>query len=188
MKQDIAAYLVDSFVDYAGKEHRFVACALSQSPEEVEDTLRVGWVDKHGILNNADPLNHEIYRLVTVGIAICNPVDDYDLEKGKQIARHKAAHVEGLPCLYTANKGVITKELVETFLNQQVKFFKENPEKLIPGYKTEKIKYEAGQKAKQAIANLSPEERVAYELAASGIDLSKFSDLAKVYKKYVRDE
>lgn len=33
MKQDIAEYLVDSFVDFKGDVHQVVLCALSQSPE-----------------------------------------------------------------------------------------------------------------------------------------------------------
>ena len=42
MKQDIAEYLVDSFVDFKGAIHQVVLCALSQSPRPVEsDTLMV---------------------------------------------------------------------------------------------------------------------------------------------------
>ena len=46
MKQDVAEYLIDSFVDFKGEEHKIVACALSQSPEASEDgcKLAVGWV------------------------------------------------------------------------------------------------------------------------------------------------
>ena len=33
MKQDIAEFLVDSFIDYKGDEHKIVLCALSQTPE-----------------------------------------------------------------------------------------------------------------------------------------------------------
>ena len=48
MKQDVAEYLIDSFVDFKGEEHKIVACALSQSPEESEDgcKLAVGWVNE----------------------------------------------------------------------------------------------------------------------------------------------
>ena len=34
MKQDIAEFLVDSFIDYKGDEHKVVLCALSQTPEK----------------------------------------------------------------------------------------------------------------------------------------------------------
>ena len=54
MKQDIATYLVDSFVDYAGKEHKIIACALSQTPEDSSHNLKVCWV---GSENNTEKLN-----------------------------------------------------------------------------------------------------------------------------------
>ena len=47
MKQDIATYVVDSFIDFAGKEHKFVACALSQTPDDKEADPMVGWVREY---------------------------------------------------------------------------------------------------------------------------------------------
>ena len=184
MKQDIATYLVDSFVDYAGKEHGIVACALSQSPENEEDSvLKVGWVDKTDRLYVDAHLCHDVYRLVTIGIAICNPEDEFDVERGKNIAYNKAANIENLPRIYTPNKGVITKEIVDTFLKQQVKFVKENPERVIKGYVEAKKAYEETQKAKADIDNLSDDEKVAFNLAVKGFDLSKYMNLAKIYVK-----
>lgn len=186
MKQDIATYLVDSFKDYAGKEHTFVACALSQSPEnEVDATLKIGWIDKTDRLYTDSSLCHDVYRMVTIGIAICNPEDEFNLEKGKNIAYNKAANIEQLPRIYTPNKGVITKEIVDVFLKQQVQFVKENPEKLIKGYLEAKKAYEETQKAKADIENLSEDEKVAFNLAVKGIDLSKYVDLAKIYIKKI---
>ena len=184
MKQDIAIYLTDSFVDYAGKEHKIVACALSQSPETFLDGgLRVGWVDdRNRFLDTVEP-DEMIYRMVTIGMAVCNPTDEFDEEKGKKIAYNKAANVEGLPRLYTAGKGIITRELVEVFLNQQVKFVKENPEILIPGYDKAKAAYEAKVAAETAIENLTEDERTVFNLAIKGINVSKCVDLAKIYVK-----
>ena len=59
MKQDIATYLVDSFIDFEGKEHKFVACALSQSPEG-PDRLMVGWTDDFDKMNSKEDLYHEV--------------------------------------------------------------------------------------------------------------------------------
>lgn len=186
MKQDIATYLVDSFIDYAGKEHKLVACALSQTPEDADHTLKVCWVDsKNNTLPDAN-IYHDVYRLVTIGIAVCNPEDNFNEETGKKIAYNKAANIEYAPRLYTTNRGVITKELVDTFLKQQVQFIKENPEKVITGYLKAKADYEALEAAKKEIDNLSDEERVAFNLAVNGGDLSKYTDLAKVYNKKLR--
>jgi hypothetical protein len=121
--------------------------------------------------------------MVTIGIAICNPEDEFNLEKGKNIAYNKAANIEQLPRIYTPNKGVITKEIVDVFLKQQVQFVKENPEKLIKGYLEAKKVYEETQKAKADIENLSEDEKVAFNLAVKGFDLSKYMNLAKIYVK-----
>lgn len=181
MKQDIATYLVDSLIDYAGKEHKLVACALSQTPEDSATTLKVCWVDSEdSALSNAN-IYHDIYRLVTFGIAVCNPEDNFNEETGKRIAYNKAANIEYAPRIYTTNRGVITKELVEIFLKQQLQFVKENPDKIIPGYTKAKAAYEALESAKKDIDNLSHDERVAFDLAVKGHDLSKYTNLAKVY-------
>lgn len=181
MKQDIATYLVDSFIDYKGRERKIVACALSQTPHDDNWKMRIGWVNHFNtILPQAD-IYEEVYKMVSIGIAICNPSDPFDEEVGKKIARSKAENAEGLPRIYTPCKGIITKELVDTFLNQQVQFFKENPETLIRGYNEAKEAYEAAEKAKAEIDNLTPEEKAAFDLAVKGIDLSKYTDLAKKY-------
>ena len=185
MKQDIATYLVDSFIDFEGKEHKFVACALSQSPESDDSRLMVGWTDDFDKMNSKEDLYHEVYRLVTVGFAVCNPNDEFDEEKGKKIAHAKASNMETLPRIYTPCKGVITKELVDTFLKQQVQFAKEDPERLIKGYDAAKKVYEETRDAKTAIEQLQGDERTAFDLAVKGIDFAKYIKLAKIYAKRI---
>ena len=185
MKQDIATYLIDSFIDYAGKEHKFVACALSQSPEPGDDKLMVGWINHYDQLDRHENICNEIYRLVTIGISICNPEDVFDEETGKRLAKAKAGNIETLPRIYTTNKGVITQELVDAFLQQQVKFFKENPETLIKGYKEAKEAYEELQKTKQTIEHFTDQEKAVFDLAVKGFDFSKYVNLAKVYVKKI---
>jgi hypothetical protein len=186
MKQDIATYLVDSFIDYAGKEHKIVACALSQSPESDTHILMTGWVDDNDGIDTQDTLCEEVYRMVTIGVAVCNPVDEFNEEAGRKIAYSKAANMPGLPRLYAPCKGVITKELVETFLNQQVKFYKENPEELIPGYEKAKANYESVEAAKKAIDNLTEDEEYVFDLARKGFDFSKCIELARIYNKKIK--
>ena len=74
MKQDVAEYLIDSFVDFKGEEHKIVACALSQSPEGSEDgcKLAVGWVSDDSYVDTYDPDYAEICRVISVGISVCS--------------------------------------------------------------------------------------------------------------------
>lgn len=186
MKQDIAIYVVDSFTDFAGKEHKLVACALSQSPINESHTLRLGWANKDNRLNSRDRLYYDIYRMVTVGIAICNPSDEFDLEVGKRIAYNKAANIEGLPRLYTTDKGVITQQLVDTFIQQQIQFVKENPASLIPGYKEAEADYKATQAAQQEISTLKGQDKEIFNLAVKGFDFKKYINLAKIYTSKIK--
>lgn len=181
MKQDVATYLMDSFIDFAGKEHKIIACALSQSPDTSVCDLRVGWVNKQDKMLTDDPLCHYVHRMVTIGIAICNPADNFDEETGKRIAFNKAANIEYLPRIYAPGPGIITKDLVIAFLEQQVQFVKENPERVIKGYNQSKLEYEKIQRAKKQIENLTDEEKVVFDLAKSGADLSKYTELANIY-------
>lgn len=185
MKQDKAIYKVDSFIDYAGREHKLVVCALSQSPDNSDATLKVGWVDEKDVMMSDCHLYHNIYRIVTLGIAVCNPNDDFNLKAGEKLAYNKAAHMENLPRLYATSKGMITKDVVNAFIDQQLKFYKENPESLIPGYNEAKKNYETVQQAKQDIEKLSDDEKAAFNLAVKGFDLSKYVDLAKVYLRKI---
>lgn len=185
MKQDIEVYLVDSFVDFAGKEHKFVAVALSESPVVGTHTLKIGWVDQNDNYDCYSTLNQDVYRMVTIGIAICNPDDEFNEEKGKRIARNKAANLENLPRLYAPAKGIITKELVDTFLKQQVQFFKENPGTLMAGYDDAKKDYEEIQEAITAIDNFTDDEKKVFNLAINDFDFSKYANLAKLYVRKV---
>ena len=182
MKQDIETYLIDSFIDFEGKEHKIVACALSQSPINTKyESLKVGWVSPNEMMDTENTLCHDVYRLVTIGIAICNPEDPFNEETGKKIAYGKAANREDLPRIYTPNKGIITGELVDAFLKQQVRFFKENPGTLINGYDKAKEAYETRQNTMKAIDNFTDEEKSVFELALKGFDFSKYVDLARIY-------
>ena len=188
MKQDIETYLIDSFIDFEGKEHKIVACALSQSPNNDEDTLKIGWVNDYDKMDSSEALCHDVHRLVTIGIAICNPEDPFNEETGKKIAFNKAANIEDLPRIYTPNKGVITGELVDAFLKQQVRFFKENPGTLIKGYDKAKAAHETRQNTMKAINNFTDEEKTVFDLALKGFDFTKYVKLARIYvSKILKD-
>lgn len=189
MKQDIAIYKVDSFIDFTGNERKFVACALSESPANGDMDLMVGWINFNNRLLTDEPLCHNIYRIVTIGIAVCNPEDTFNEDKGKSIARNKAANIEGLPRIYVDSKGIITQELVETFLNQQIQFFKEHPETVIVGYDEAKKKYEDSEKLASEIASLNSDEKHIFDLAVGGFNFTKYINLAKKYtKKLLKNE
>ena len=174
MKQDVAEYLIDSFVDFKGEEHKIVACALSQSPEESEDgcKLAVGWVGDDSYMDTYDQDYAEVYRVVSVGISVCHPTDTFDEERGKTNAYNKALHDPKCPTIYTKDKGVASKTLVKAFLKQEVNFLKENPERIIKGYDQMKARFDKKQALKARVEGLSDNEKLVMKLAMKeGVDV-----------------
>lgn len=186
MKQDIVTYKVDSFIDYTGKKRMIVACALSETPGDDQYDLLVGWVDRNDRIHKDAKLCHEVYRMVTIGIAVCNPEDTFNEEVGRNIAYNKAKNIESLPRIYAPCKGVVTKELVDTFLDQQIQFFKEHPETIIVGYREAAQKYAELQTAEQEIANFSDTEKAIFQHALKGGNFSKYINLAKIYARKLK--
>jgi hypothetical protein len=142
MKQDIAEFLVDSFIDYKGDEHKVVLCALSQTPEKSidDDNLMVVWSNGYDVDETAD-ICHEVLRTVSLGIAICCPADKkaFSEEIGKKIALNRAE--KSIPKFVSLEPGVVNTTVVRAFLEQEMAFVKRCPEKFIKGYDEAKAHY-----------------------------------------------
>lgn len=94
-------FIHDSFVDYKGKEHHFVICAYSKllpktfkEAEGIEfdadkddrvETFAVSYADSYGCLDNYD----KVVKSVSIGVAICNPEDEFNYVIGCKTAQAK---------------------------------------------------------------------------------------------------
>lgn len=176
MKQDIAEYLVSSFTDFKGVKHQVVICALSQHPEDEDfGNLEVYW--EYG---NEEPL--PTYRMLSIGIAICNPVDTFDEETGKKIALGKAKFSK--PRLIALEKGVINTKLVKAFLSQEADFISRYPGKFIDGYDESKERWEESKLVEKEVKKLTNDEATIVQAILDGVDFEKCLDLAKKLKKH----
>lgn len=179
MKQDIAEFLVDSFIDYKGDEHKVVLCALSQTPESSDgDNLMVVWSNGYDVDETAD-ICHEVLRTVSLGVAICCPADKkaFSEEIGKKIALNRAE--KSIPKFVSLEPGVVNTTVVRAFLEQEMAFVKTCPEKFIKGYDEAKAHYNKKLNLDKTVKNLSPEEAEVVELAMNGIDILKCAKLAR---------
>ena len=179
MKQDVAEYLVDSFVDFKGNVHQVVLCALSQSPESIDsDNLMVAWSDGETVDESAD-IFHEVFRLVSLGIAICCPSDEksFSEEIGKKIAKNRAE--KEVPKFVSLFPGVVNTTLIRAFLKQEMEFIKKNPEQFIVGYAEAKARYDKKQNLDKTVKNLTEDEANIVDLAMKGVDIIKCAKLAR---------
>ena len=188
MKQDIAEYLVDSFVDFKGDVHQVVLCALSQSPESIDsDNLMVAWSDGETVDDSAD-IFHDVFRMVSLGIAICCPADKkvFSEEIGKKIALNRAE--KEVPKFVSIFPGVVNTTLVRAFLSQEMEFIKKNPEQFIVGYAEAKERYDKKVNFDKTIQNLSEAEASIVEHAIKGVDILKCAKLARqLLDRQIRD-
>lgn len=150
MKEKIVT-VVSEFTDFKGLVHKFVVAAVSMTVDaEVdlydEDKL-VGW--------------SYIDKAVKLGVAVCNPEDEYSEEKGKMIAINKARNCDDY-ALYATLPGMINTAVVDALIKQEVEFIKNNPVRVIPGYIEEKEKYEKRKAFAASLNALTEEERSVY--------------------------
>ena len=104
----------------------------------------------------------DITKAVKLGVAICNPVDEFDEEKGKMIAINKARNSYDY-ALYATLPGMVNTAVINALIYQEIEFIKNNPAKVIPGYLEEKKKFEKRQEFAKKLAELTEEEKAVYE-------------------------
>ena len=150
MKEKIVT-VVSEFTDFKGLIHKFVVAAVSMPVDAeidiYEDDKIVDWA-------SAD-------KVVKLGVAVCNPADEYSEEKGKMIAINKAKSCSDY-ALYATLPGMINTAVVDALIKQEIEFIKNNPVRVIPGYIDEKEKFEKRQAFKAALDALTEEERSVY--------------------------
>ena len=168
MKKEIASYKLGQFVDFKGVERLVVACAVSMP---VKEGLTATWY-----IPGAED-SFEIVRAVSVGIAVYNPEDEFNLTFGKEQAYKKA--LAGEPCWFIGKGGVITKECIDALLTEKINHFTKNPEIVIKNYNANKAKYEKIQKEKEYIQTASPEEQAVLTLMSKGVDVQGVLDKTK---------
>lgn len=116
-KQKLVDYREGSFVDFEGKDHYFVVCAV----------LR-----ESAILPT---------RILSFGVSFCNPVDKHNNELGKKIAYGKSISDRNTNVL-VGRAGLLNIETVKYILDNEVNHVRQYPEQYSVSYAKAKDKYE----------------------------------------------
>ena len=117
-------YKVDSFIDFEGKERKFILlCATINMPSLILNTQFT-----------------EAERYLNLGIALCNEVDEFDEQLGVKIALGRAQ--KKLNHMIVFQRGsMINNDLVNTILERESAYLKKDPGFYIEGYDVAKDRY-----------------------------------------------
>lgn len=129
--------IYDSFVDYKGETHEFLIAAVSVPTI----ALCEEWQDEDDSYYE-DP-EHSTYsnKVLSLGIAICNPCDKWNDRIAYQMATGRARKFRD-NAIYVTHDGLINTGMVTALLQQEANYVKHNPEKYIKGYIEQKLRWE----------------------------------------------
>lgn len=129
VKQKLVDYREGSFVDFEGKDHYFVVCAVLR-----ESTIR-----------------ENVIRILSFGVSFCNPVDKHNNELGKKIAYGKSVSNRNTNVLL-GRAGLLNIEAVKYILDNETNHVKQYPEQYSVSYAKAKDKYEKAKALAQKAA------------------------------------
>lgn len=129
VKQKLVDYKEGSFVDFEGKDHYFVVCAVLR-----ESTIR-----------------ENVTRILSFGVSFCNPVDKHNNELGKKIAYGKSVSDRNTNVLL-GRAGLLNVEAVKYILDNETNHVKQYPEQYSVSYAKAKDKYEKAKALAQKAA------------------------------------
>lgn len=155
--------LKDKFVDYAGKEHQFVIAAVKSKLNDV--------------------LEDDVQYAVGIGVSICNPSDTFDEKIGTLKALGRA--YKSVPVAYSYHSGQLSDDVMNAFIQQEIKYIKQHPEKYIRGYKEAYIKFQNEKDLKMMERDFSDIEKVIVEgIKKDPKYLNNVTQYIALWKKY----
>lgn len=140
----------DSFIDYAGKEHKFVI-AIVKIPLKGDSSDYYVEGESIGTVNYA----------LSVGVSVCNPIDSYDYETGFLKAVGRA--YKSTPIMYSQYSGQFSESVMKEVAKMEIDYIKSHPEKYIKGYLATKDRYLELQKMENLEKSFTDIEKVIVE-------------------------
>lgn len=125
--KEIVAYVCGSFNDYLGKEHKVVVCGIT-TPISNDDMSLLSYDE------NDFEEYYDIQKVLTIGVSICNPLDEYNQEKGEMIAYGKAKNLDTAIRLTSSRRGMFNTSTVNFILNDYLSYIERDPGSVIKGY------------------------------------------------------
>lgn len=125
------------FIDYKGNQRQYIVAAVSEHTQDENGNYSV-------VIEKSDKPDEVIYsdavKKLTLGFAICSPEDKWNEELGKTIALGKAVKRPSR-IMWVSHAGMINTDVVNALIEQEMKFFENNPGSIIAGYDEAQRKY-----------------------------------------------
>lgn len=174
MKQEVLNHLVGEFTDYKGLVHKIIVAVTGEVLPCYRNS-KTHENEEYSVAHYTESCGEEDYKVVRralrLGIAVCNPEDNFNEEKGKNSAIGRAMNSD--PVLYATKSGIFSPTLVDALLKQELEYVCANPDVIIPGYTDSKKRYEYNQKMNAEIEGLSGDEKKCLEILTSSNTLQK---------------
>lgn len=151
------AHIVDNFVDYTGTERKFVMVAVSLNNES-----EVAIYENNTLIHNDN-------KILSVGISVCRPSDNFNETLGMRIAEGKAIKHRN-HAFYAVDAGMINEKVVKALLEQEAEYFKANPGRYLAGYDKDAQKYQKGVKFNDYVNNLKGDAEAAFRFLTEADD------------------
>jgi len=166
--REIRTYKTGSFTGFDGKERQIVICGVSY--DIVAD-----------VCYNTGSYESAV-RELAIGIACCNPVDEYDIEIGKDVAYHKALNPNNNRIMCSSHRGMFTDKIVNDILENECDYVCKHPESALYSYRLAKNKYEQLKQAKFDYAELSSEQQTIVDSLIECQSIKKLEEIAAILK------
>lgn len=150
------SYRVDTFKDYVGGLRHFVIAAVSLPVNAV--------IEEFGDDEYAFEPDHteDCGKVLLLGFSACQSCDTFNEEIGKKIALGKALKNREY-ALYATNKGLINSGMIESLLDQEVKFFKKDPGYYLKGYRDAERRFNKVNNVHKFVKSLNEKDLEAFK-------------------------
>ena len=174
-------YRHGSFKDFKGVEHKVIVCAVSRrvntdNSEVFTSPMEIG-PDREGDCHYYVP-----EKILSFGVAVCNPIDTYNEEHGEMIAYNKAKS-SNAPTLTSDRTGFFNTSTVGFLLNNYLEYIEKDPGSVVTGYDEAKRKYQTACDLKDDVSKMDDVMKAKIKILAESTPESV--EYAKKVVKYI---
>lgn len=137
MVKNRVVYREGKFTDFKGNDRQYIVAAVSERTNNADGISSI--VIEEGMKPDQLLMSDAVKRL-SLGFAICSTEDKWDPILGQTIALGKAVK-RPARVMWVSHAGMINTDVVNALIEQEMKFFENNPGSVIAGYDEAKKKY-----------------------------------------------